>query len=275
MTMAAPSGGVSAQNYAGLETSSVLNQANNVLYPTQGLVYPGQSSAMQQQQPMVQNLSQNRQYITNMNNNNMNNMNGNYNMNGQSYAQMNSIQSPGISTSCGSNGMGQVTSQGSGHSVFDLVQHMSSQINNRLVGIEQNMSKLTMIENNISCVQTEVLNLKSDNVVFRTNLGEMERVCQAMSGFMDDYNKKHSSTENYLKKLEHENKTLRCDYNTMKQENETLSTSVSTMKEKLLEMEARSMRSNLLFFGIDEPTESLRDKSYREDTESVLKKIYR
>ena len=104
-----------------------------------------------------------------------------------------------MATSFGNNGHGIVTNQGCGHSVFDFVQQMNSQINNRLACIEQNMSKLTMIEYNISCVQTEDSSLKSDNVVFRTNLGEMERVCQAMSGFMDDYNKKHSSTETYLK----------------------------------------------------------------------------
>ena len=269
ITMAVPSGGVSASNFAGLETSTILNQANNVLYPPYGQVYASDQSSVLQPQPMMQNPPPNRQYMSSMNNN----MNTNYNMNGQSYAQMNTIQPSAMPTSFGNNGQGNVTSQGSGHSVFDLVQQMSSQINNRLTGIEQNMSKLTMIENNISCVRTEVSSLKSDNVVFRTNLGEMERVCQAMSGFMDDYNKKHSSTETYLKKLEHDYKTLRCDYSTIKQENETLVASVSSMKEKLLEMEARSMRANLLFFGIEESAENIRDRSYREDTETLLKRF--
>ena len=108
--------------------------------------------------------------------------------------------------------------QGSGQNVFDLVQQMNTQLSIRLSGIEQNLSKLTAIESNISGVQTEISNIKSDNnVVLRTNVGELDHFCQAVSGFMDDYNRKHTSTDSYLKKFEQENKTLRSDYNFLKQ----------------------------------------------------------
>ena len=53
-----------------------------------------------------------------------------------------------------------------------------------------------------------------------------------MSGFMDDYNRKHTSTNANIKKIEQENKTLRSDYINMKADNQNLASTVSTMKEK-------------------------------------------
>ena len=85
-------------------------------------------------------------------------------------------------------------------------------------------------------MQTEISNIKSDNVVFRTNLGELDRFCQSMSWFMDDYDRKNTSTNTYIKKLEQEKRALRSDYNTMKEENQTMSTTVSSMKDKLLQV---------------------------------------
>ena len=203
---------------------------------------------------------------------------------------MNTVQSPDMLTSYGNNCASNGAMQGSGQNVFDLVQQMNTQLSIRLSGIEQNLSKLTAIESSISGieqnlskltaiessisgVQTEISNIKSDNVVLRTNVGELDRFCQSVSGFMDDYNRKHTSTDSYLKKPEQENKTLRSDYNFLKEDNKTLAFTVSTMKEKLLEMESRSMQNNLLFFGIDERAENLHDRSYREDTELLLKRF--
>ena len=77
VTMAAPSGGVSGYNFQAPETSAVLNQANNVLYPPSGQMYVSNYNNGRQFQPMVQNHVQiNRQYTNSMNNvNSVNNNN--------------------------------------------------------------------------------------------------------------------------------------------------------------------------------------------------------
>lgn len=225
------------------------------------------------QESTLQNLTLNRQcntMSTNM-----------VDMNNQSCAQMNSVQSPGMLATNGSYGRSNGTiirpsnimqNQGSVQpNVYDLVQQMSLQLNTRLAGIEQNMNKLSMIESSISSVKTEITNLKSDNVVLRSNLSEMDSFCQSVSDFVDDCNRHKSSTNSYIKQLEQENKSLRTDYNEIKDANKNLLSTVSALKEKILEIESRSMRSNLLFFGIDECEENLRDRSYREDSEKLLK----
>ena len=198
VAMAAPPAGVSAYNFQAPETSTILNQANNVLYPPFGQLYVSSYNNGQQFQPMMQNPIPNRQYMNNVNSVNHNNSTSNNNktmhMNSQSYAQLNIVQSPGVPTSFGNNGtaIGTVQGPGSGPSIVDSVQQMNSQLNTRLSGIEQNLSKLTAIENNIAGVQMEISNIKSDNVVLRTNVGELDRFCQSVSGFMDDYNRKHT-----------------------------------------------------------------------------------
>ena len=282
VAMAALPAGESAYNFQAPETSTILNQANNVLYPPSGQLYVSSYNNGQQFQHMMQNPIPNRQYMNNMNNvssvnnnNSISNNNNTMHMNGQSYAQLDTVQSPGVPTSFGNNGTAIGTMQGPGPwpSIVDLVQQMNSQLNTRLSGIEQNLSKLTAIENNIAGVQTEISNIKSDNVVLRTNVGELDRFCQSVSGFMDDYNRKHTSTNTYIKKIEQENKTLRSDYISMKADNQNLASTVSYMKENMLEMESRSMKNNILFFGIGEHAVNLRDRSFREDTEQVLKRF--
>ena len=81
-------------------------------------------------------------------------------------------------TSFGNNGtaIGTMQGPGPGPSIVDLVQLMNSQLNTRLSGIEQNLSKLTAIKNNIAGVQMEISNIKSDNVVLRTKRREVRQV---------------------------------------------------------------------------------------------------
>ena len=133
----------------------------------------------------------------------------------------------------------------------------------------------SLIENNISCVKTEISALKSDNTVLRTNMGEMERFCQSASDFIDKTNTSITSTSTYIKTLEQENKSLRNDFATLKTTNEGLESSVTSLKEKILEMEARSMQCNLLFFGIGERAENIRNKTFREPTEVLVKDFMR
>ena len=238
-------------------TSTLINQANDILYPSPTQISPNSLQNCGQPQYMLQNQTVNRPISSNMNMNSINMNNANNTVN-PGFIKMITAQSPTLLTSAqtlNSGGniatgiMQRLANQNAGQaSVYDLIQQMNSQLNIRLSCIEQNMSKLSVIESSISCVKSEMSALKSDNVSIRTNMGEMERFCQSVSGIIDSCTSNNTTTNTHLKNLEQENKLLKTDFKTLKDINADLETKVSSMKEKMLQMEARSMQSNLLFF---------------------------
>ena len=263
----AVSGFVSSQNQQPTlqHTSTMINQANGVLYdlntqPMTMLNVPINNSYQGMQRYGGQN----------MNNVNMNGVNATNMNNG---ASMGSCEqsSQGMWGSNIANGMVngntiqqpsgapiQGQSQGQG-SVYDLVQTLSSQLNTRLSTIEQTVSKLGNIEASMSSFCVELSALKRDNVEIKKSVNEMDRFCQSISDFSDEYRAQKTIYSQSFKNIESENNTLKQQNRALSEKvtalNKTVEDSASSMtllKDRLLDLESRSMQSNLVFFGLAE-----------------------
>ena len=111
--------------------------------------------------------------------------------------------------------------------------------------------KLDSIEKEISLTRCDISDLKREYSELRQKVEEVEVSCGTVSSLFDD-----------CKKVTDDNKR---ELSNLKSENSYLKKNCENLKEELLELKARSMQENLLFFGLAEPP-----RGFPDETESKL-----
>ena len=174
------------------------------------------------------------------------------------------LQSGALNTNTQANGLNQrhggqqgqnysiQANDGSQGSMFELVREMNSTFLTRLNSIDIKMSKLEPIEKEISFARYDITALKRENSELRQKVDGVETSCATISSLFDNYKTSCEKTETDVKTLQLENSVLRNEIS-------VLTTKHDQMKEELLELKARSMQENLLFFGLGEPPRGQKD----------------
>lgn len=124
--------------------------------------------------------------------------------------------------------------------------------------IKSSLSKIDSIEKSIKLINMKFTDLETKVVDVEKRVKETERSCEFLSVDADTfrYDIKHSKSE--LKSLNEKCEILRSS-------NKHCESKIKTMNDKMLDLEDRSMRENLMFYGIQE--------SEPEDCEAVVKKF--
>ena len=136
--------------------------------------------------------------------------------------------------------------------LFEMVQQIhqtNMSFLSRLSSIENNVAKLATIEQDVSRVRYDINNLKEENKNVTSKITELETSTQSISQMFDDCVKVKTQTENDVDFLKRENITLQGKLDESNKRHEKLSA-------EMLDLKARSMQENLLFFGLAEHQEN-------------------
>lgn len=126
-----------------------------------------------------------------------------------------------------------------------LIVEMINKLDTRLNSIENNISKLGQIQDEVSKVRADVYDLKAANRTLHTKFDELEVFSQSMSNVSDEFYNHKRYCSNTFNDLQAQNRQLHNKVNILQSEN-------AEFKEKLIELQWRSMRDNLIFVGIAE-----------------------
>lgn len=132
--------------------------------------------------------------------------------------------------------------------LMDMITQMNNNFSSRLSTIENSLSKLGKIENDVTRVRADVENIKSDNLSFNQRLMDVEIFCQTNSDSFDAFNKKADTNSENISNLKDENRYLSLQLSEIRH-------NYANLKEEFLELKTRNMQENLLFFGIPEGNE--------------------
>ena len=142
---------------------------------------------------------------------NMQNPTSSASMNNRMCANPNNIPQQGN----GYNGYNGQTSYGTqsgvnshNNEISSMIMQMNNDFSERLTMIENCLSKLGNIENEVTLVRADVSRIKTDNIDFNRRLIETEISCQTNSDFYDDMKKKTDKNSDKISKLEQDNKHL-------------------------------------------------------------------
>ena len=165
----------------------------------------------------------------------------------------------------------QPQAQINNNAILTLMQQMQQQMQQtnttvltRLTAIEQSVSKLAPIENNISTLMMDVGNLKTENKRLSTKVCEVEHSCQTISGIFDQFLESKNETDMNIENIKTVNNQL------SKKLDETCE-NFNKISEELIDVKYRSMRENLLFFGLCETRDPDNPGRTAEDTEGLLR----
>ena len=149
------------------------------------------------------------------------------------------------------------------NTIVTMIQQMNNNFMGRLSSIETSVSKLSSIEYEISHMRSDLSKLQLDNATISRRITEVERSCQMISNMYDDASKSNSEIHNNVSQLQTDHSSL----NSKVEENVSrFQDRCDTLKDELLELKARSMQSNLVFYGLAEAP-----KGESDNTESKLK----
>ena len=147
--------------------------------------------------------------------------------------------------------------------VVNMIQQLNNNFMGRLASIETSVSKLASIECDITLMRTDMTKLQLENAGMSRRMLEVEKSCQTISNMFEDAANSRSALKKEVSILKSENNKLRSDINdnVLKFEKRC-----STLNSDLLELKARSMQSNLVFYGLMEAPQGTAD-----NTESKLR----
>ena len=111
--------------------------------------------------------------------------------------------------------------------------------------IKQNLQSTDKIEKTVNLINSKVSDLETKMADLDTRLKDNEKSCQFISNSNEQNDKDLKSAKEDVSKLQKSCKGLQTDAKTMKQKHEQIDS-------KLTDLEARSMRDNLMFYGISE-----------------------
>ena len=138
--------------------------------------------------------------------------------------------------------------QNTNYSMFEMIkqiQQTNMSFLNRLSSIEDNVSRLGSIQQEIGIVRNEVSNLKIENSTMTKKVCELETSCQSISGLFDKYIESKMKTELDIRELQRDKAMLESKLKIADQ-------NYTKLSDELQEVKARSMQENLLFFGLCE-----------------------
>ena len=111
--------------------------------------------------------------------------------------------------------------------------------------VKQEIGKLSGIEKTLSSINMKVINLETKVNNMETQLGSCDKACSFLSDEYDKHKKELESTKNTVSDLK--KKCGELEAKTVEHQNER-----SKLNRKILDLEARSMRDNLIFHGLPE-----------------------
>ena len=152
----------------------------------------------------------------------------------------------------------------SNSTIIQMITQMNNNFSTRLGSIEQGLSKLGQIENKISLMRAEVLNMKEVNMDFNKRLMVTEIFCQNNSDTFDEIRQRNDMNSQQVTMLKNENQSLKSDLSQIKAD-------FHNLKEDYLDLKSRSMQENLLFFGLAEQRPA--DGQMRPERENVEAKL--
>ena len=173
------------------------------------------------------------------------------------YTQLSGDQhGPRMQSYNGNNGMSssQGDSSNSMQAIVQQMQQMNSTFLSRFDLIDQKVSKLDLIERDVSFTRADVCKLKQENTELKQKVDDMEKTCIIISSMFDNLKAKSSEAETDVCDLRNMNARLQDEMS--KLENKHFK-----MSEDLLEIKCRAMQENLLFFGIAEAPKGENDNS--------------
>ena len=147
------------------------------------------------------------------------------------------------------------------YQMIQQIHQTNMTVLSRLSSIESNVSKLQVIEKDISMLRYDVVRLKDENNTMSNKIVDVETACKSMSSMFDKHVQYREKNERDVKKLKLENEELKTQMRLSKENNNKL-------YDEVQELKARSMQENLLFFGVREE----RDEQ-GEMTETVLREF--
>ena len=149
------------------------------------------------------------------------------------------------------------------NTIVTMIQQMNNNFMGRLSSIETSVSKLSSIESEMSLMRSDLSKLQLDNATISRRMTEVERSCQMISNMYDDASKSNTELHNNMSHLQTDQNSL----SSKVEENVSrFEVRCNTLKDELLELKARSMQSNLVFYGLTEAP-----KGEPDNTESKLK----
>ena len=153
------------------------------------------------------------------------------------------------------------------NTIVNLIQQLNNNFMGRLSSIETSVSKLSSIECELSLMRSDLSKLQLDNATISRRMTDVERSCQMISNMYDDASKSNSELRDNMSQLQTEHTSL-----SSKVEDNVSRFQIrcSILKDELLEMKARSMQSNLVFYGLAEAP-----KGEPDNTECKLRDFLR
>ena len=125
--------------------------------------------------------------------------------------------------------------------------------------IKLSMTKLDQIERTVNAINMKVSDLEGKMNSMEPRVSEVEKSCAFISGENDDRKKELERTKVEINKLRTECTNIQSNTNYLKARNHTL-------EAKVTDLESRSMRDNLLFYGISE-------RGQQENCEQLVKGV--
>ena len=147
--------------------------------------------------------------------------------------------------------------------IVNMIQQLNNNFMGRLSNIEHSVAKLNTIECEISYMRSDMSKLQLENASMSRRMTEVEKSCQTISNMFDDAAKSRSVLQTDVSVLKNESSHLRCSINDNVSKFEER---CSTLNSELQELKARSMQSNLVFYGIAEAP-----RGDADNTESKLR----
>ena len=125
--------------------------------------------------------------------------------------------------------------------------------------IKLSMTKLDQIEKTVNTINMKVSDLENKVNIIEPRITEVEKACSFISDANDDRKKELELARSEIVKLKHDCVNMKSDTDMLKQRN-------AHLEAKITDLESRSMRDNLLFYGIAE-------RGKNEDCEAMIKQV--
>ena len=144
-----------------------------------------------------------------------------------------------------------------------------NRMDTRLSSIEKNTGKntTTLSEMNakMNSLTARVIDAEKDITAVKSRVTQLEATSQGTGNLFDEVKSKTDTLMTEIGKMHKERKEFLERQDTMKEELDTLQTENGKLNERLIDMQCRSMKYNLIFSGIPE--------SEYEDSEDKLRQF--
>ncbi|MEW8547166.1 MAG: hypothetical protein AB2693_26950 [Candidatus Thiodiazotropha sp.] len=142
-----------------------------------------------------------------------------------------------------------VNSNSDNGTLIHMIQQMNNNFMGRLNSIESSVSKLSSIESELSHMRSDLSKLQLENANISKRMSDVEKSCQGISNMFDDAKATNSELKRDITGLQR-----KIGENITKFEDR-----YSALNNDLQEIKARSMQSNLVFYGLGEAARGTND----------------